>query len=70
MHCVRVEETNDGFGNSIVVGVVRGTHRRVHSGILEPLAVSNGQILNALVALRNQPFADLAGAQSLRCVSR
>ena len=56
-----LEQTDDGFGRGVVAGVSRGTYRGFHACVLESFAVSNEEILNASVALMNEPFADMTG---------
>ena len=57
------EYAADGFGRG--VRVFRVAHRGLLADVREPRAVSDGQILNALVAVVNEPFADWTGVQRL-----
>jgi hypothetical protein len=56
----------DGLGQRIVVAVSGAAHRGLDSRLQEPLAVANGDVLRALVAVVNQPaLVGFTGAERL-----
>ena len=48
-------KSNDRFHQGIVVGIANGPDRRLDPGFSQAFAVSNREVLNAAVALVNQP---------------
>jgi len=60
---LRLEETDDRFGHSVVVEIAAAPDRRRDAGAGEPIGIAHGQVLRAAIAVMHQ--AGRAGAAAI-----